>query len=219
VRDDIQFDWERPARTGVAEAVYCEGKTAPQIEAILTAGLEIDRALLLTRLSRDLLDHLSPTLAGRIDYDPLSRTGISEGDLPVVRVSAQIGIVAAGSSDLAVAREASRTLQYHGVSAPLIVDVGVAGLWRLTARLPEIRECDVLIVAAGMEGALFSVLGGLVSAPVIAVPTSIGYGVAADGRAALSSALASCAPGVVTVNIDNGFGAACAALKMATAHG
>ena len=135
MRDDIQFDWERPAQTGVAEAVYCEGKTAPQIEVILTAGFETDRALLLTRLSRDLLDHLAPTLAGRFDYDPLSRTGISEGDLPVVRVSAQIGIVAAGSSDLAVAREASRTLQYHGVSAPLIVDVGVAGLWRLTARL------------------------------------------------------------------------------------
>ena len=123
-------------------------------------------------------------------------------------------IVAAGTSDLGVATEAARTLGFHGYAAPLIADVGVAGLWRLMARLEELRTADVLIVVAGMEGALFSVVAGLVAAPVIALPSSVGYGVAAAGRAALHSALASCAPGVVVVNIDNGFGAAAAAIKM-----
>ncbi|MPT24476.1 MAG: nickel pincer cofactor biosynthesis protein LarB, partial [Starkeya sp.] len=127
---------------------------------------------------------------------------------------ARIAVVAAGTSDLPVAREVVRTLAFNGQGARLVADVGVAGLWRLMERIEEIRACRVVIAVAGMEGALFSVLGGLVAAPVIAVPTSVGYGVAEGGRAALTSALASCAPGVVAVNIDNGFGAACAALKM-----
>ena len=125
-----------------------------------------------------------------------------------------IGIVAAGTSDLPVAREAARTLEFSGHRAEIVADVGVAGLWRLTDRLDQLRRCRVLIAVAGMEGALFSVLAGLVPAPVIAVPTSVGYGVATGGKAALFAALASCAPGLVVVNIDNGFGAAVAALKI-----
>jgi len=129
-------------------------------------------------------------------------------------VAAGVGIVCAGTSDMGVAIEAQRALAFHGVSATLIGDVGVAGLWRLFDRLDEITSWRAAIVVAGMEGALFSVVAGQVPGLVIAVPTSIGYGVAAGGMAALHSALASCAPGVVVVNIDNGFGAACAALKM-----
>jgi NCAIR mutase (PurE)-related protein len=113
-----------------------------------------------------------------------------------------------------VAAEAARTLTFSGVECQSIVDVGVAGLWRLEARLDEIREADIVIAVAGMDAALVSVLGGLVAAPVIAVPTSVGYGVAAGGTAALHSSLASCAQGVTVVNIDNGFGAACAAVRM-----
>ena len=113
-----------------------------------------------------------------------------------------------------VATEARETLRFNGFQPSLISDVGVAGLWRLLDRIDEIRQASVVIAVAGMEGALFSVLGGLISAPIIAVPTSVGYGVSRDGKTALTSALASCAPGIVTVNIDNGFGAAVAAIKM-----
>ena len=129
-------------------------------------------------------------------------------------MKAGIGIVTAGTSDLGVAGEAARTLAFHGYAAPIIADVGVAGLWRLLERLEEIRRLRVIIAVAGMEGALFSVLAGLVAAPVIALPSSVGYGVATGGRVALEAALASCAPGLTVVNIDNGFGAACAAIGM-----
>jgi NCAIR mutase (PurE)-related protein len=125
-----------------------------------------------------------------------------------------VAIVCAGTSDVAVAREAARTLRYHGEVATVIADVGVAGLWRLTRRLDDIRQHPIVIVVAGMDAALPSVLGGLVAGCVIAVPTSVGYGVAAGGRAALDAVLASCAPGITVVNIDNGYGAACAALRL-----
>ena len=203
---DFEIDWEREQRTGVAEAMLCVGKSAAQIDAILEAAA--GRHLLLTRLDPD----KRTGLRAELDYDPLSGTAFfgagAAATLPGV------GIVCAGTSDLPVAKEAARTLGFHGYDAPVIADVGVAGLWRLLRRLEEIRAFKVVIAVAGMEGALFSVLAGLVEAPVIAVPVSVGYGVAAGGQGALSSALASCAPGLVTVNIDNGFGAACAAIKM-----
>jgi NCAIR mutase (PurE)-related protein len=125
-----------------------------------------------------------------------------------------VAIVAGGTSDARVAREASRTLAFEGEEATLVVDVGVAGLWRLMERIDEIRRHRVVIAVAGMEGALFSVLGGLVASPVVAVPTSVGYGVGAGGQTALNAALASCASGLTVVNIDNGFGAAHAALRI-----
>ncbi len=204
------LDWDRERRTGVAEAVLCEGKSAAQIEAILDAAE--GRPLLLTRLDEARLAALPPPRRAALDYDPLSRTAFAG---PVAApVLPGVGIVCAGTSDLPVAREAARTLGFAGFAAPVIADIGVAGLWRLLQHLEEIRAHDVLIVVAGMEGALFSVIAGLVGAPVIAVPSSVGYGVAAGGRAALASALGSCAPGVLTVNVDNGFGAACAAIRI-----
>ncbi|MEF2072901.1 nickel pincer cofactor biosynthesis protein LarB [Consotaella aegiceratis] len=205
--------WSIPAfetRTGVPEAILCDGKSAAQIDAILAAAG--DRPLLLTRLSDRKLSELSAVARRALDYDPLSRTAFHGAAATSRRRGA--GIVCAGTSDLPVAREAARMLTFSGFEAPIIADVGVAGLWRLMNRLDEIRSFSVVIAVAGMEGALFSVLAGLIAAPVIAVPTSVGYGVASGGRAALSSALASCASGLVAVNIDNGFGGACAAIRM-----
>jgi NCAIR mutase (PurE)-related protein len=211
---DFEMDWERERRTGVPEAVLCASKSAAQIQAILIAAASAGRRLLFTRLEPAAFETLAPECRTLLDYDPISRTAWCGGLPPVGDVRDGVGIIAAGTSDLPVASEAARTLEFLGFSAPIIADVGVAGLWRLMRRLEEIRGFRVVIAVAGMEGALFSVLAGLVDAPVIAVPASVGYGVAAGGTAALHSALASCAPGLVTVNIDNGFGAAAAAVKM-----
>jgi NCAIR mutase (PurE)-related protein len=210
---DFELDHERQHRTGVPEAIMCEHKSAAQIDAMLAAARAEGRRLLLTRLSPG--GHAALTSSAGLDYDPLSRTAVLGGSVEASRTGA--GIVTAGTSDLAVAREAARALAFNGFEAPIIADVGVAGLWRLTRRLEEIRRWKVVIGVAGMEGALFSVVGGLVSAPVIAVPTSVGYGVAHGGTTALHAALAGCAPGVVVVNIDNGFGAAAAAIKILNA--
>ena len=208
--NEFEIDWQREERTGVAEAVFCEEKTVAQIASILRATGE--RSLLLTRFAVEKHQRLPDDLRDLLDHDPASLTAFHRNrDRQLVPGP---GIVCGGTSDLPVAREAQRTLAFHGYHAPVIADVGVAGLWRLMKRLDEIRSFPIVIAVAGMEGALFSVLAGLVEAPVIAVPTSVGYGVAARGRAALSGALASCAQGLVCVNIDNGFGAACAALRM-----
>jgi pyridinium-3,5-biscarboxylic acid mononucleotide synthase len=206
-------DWQREARIGVGEAVYCGGKTAEQILRILALADERKHSLLLTKLDPTRFAELGAGAERRLDFDPLSRTAVLDHGLPPP-VPSRVGIVCAGTSDMPVAVEAQRALAFHGVSAPVIGDIGVAGLWRLLGRLDEIAAWRVVIVAAGMEGALFSVVAGQVPGLVIALPTSIGYGVAAGGTTALHSALASCAPGVVAVNIDNGFGAACAALKL-----
>jgi pyridinium-3,5-biscarboxylic acid mononucleotide synthase len=210
---EFQIDWDRERRTGVPEAIFCQGKTPSQIDAIIVACA--GRRLLLTRLSAAAYESLGPETRELLDYDLLSKTAMLGERIALL--DSGIGIVAAGTSDLPVAREAARTLTFSGHRAQVVVDVGVAGLWRLMDRLEALRRCHVLIAVAGMEGALFSVLAGLVRAPVIAVPTSVGYGVAESGNAALHAALASCAPGLVVVNIDNGFGAAAAALKMVRA--
>ncbi len=131
-----------------------------------------------------------------------------------MKADERIAVVTGGSSDVPVAREASRTLGYYGYRSLEIDDVGVAGLWRITNRLEELREKQIIICIAGMDAALPTVLGGLVSAVLIAVPTSIGYGMAKEGETALRSLLVSCAPGITVVNINNGFGAACAAIRV-----
>jgi NCAIR mutase (PurE)-related protein len=209
----INPDWQRQSRIGVGEAVFCAGKTASQIEGLVALADERRASLLLTRLNPAKFAELDARLRGRLDFEALSETAVLDNGLPAAIV-AGVGIVSAGSSDMAVAKEAERTLAFHGIASPLIADVGVAGLWRLLDRIPEIAAWRVAIVVAGMEGALFGVVAGLVPGVVIAVPTSVGYGVAAGGSVALNAALASCAPGVVVVNIDNGFGAACAAIKI-----
>lgn len=210
---DFKMDWERIARTGTSEAVLCEPKSAAQVEAIVEHARELNRRLLLTRLDRAKLDALSIAVRQSLDYDEASRTAIF-GPLPAPRMPARVAIVCGGTSDVAVADECARTLAFAGEPSSRFVDVGVAGLWRLMEHLDEIRAHRIVVVVAGMEGALFSVLTGLVQGAVIAVPTSVGYGVAAGGQAALSAALASCASGIAVVNIDNGFGAAHVALRI-----
>lgn len=206
-------DHRRHERIGMPEAVLCGTKTLDQVVAIVddlvAAG---DEPRLLTRVLDDQFDALAARHGDRLDHDRSSRTAFLNGTLP--RRSGLVAVVAAGTSDAGVAAEAARTLEFSGVESLSIVDVGVAGLWRLEERLDEIRTADVVLAVAGMDAALVSVLGGLVAAPVVGVPTSVGYGVAAGGTAALHSALASCAQGVAVVNVDNGFGAACAAIRM-----
>ncbi|HEY0778751.1 MAG TPA: nickel pincer cofactor biosynthesis protein LarB [Gemmatirosa sp.] len=211
--EELQLDFARLERIGLEEAVYGAGKSPAQLTAILEAASARNARLLLTRLDAAKVDALPDGHRRALDYCPESRTAFF-GIPRVVGGPRVVALVAAGTSDMPVVREAERTLRYHGRASTIIADVGVAGLWRLTSRLEELRRHTVVIVVAGMDAALPSVVGGLVSAVVLAVPTSVGYGVAQGGHAALHAALASCAPGVAVMNIDNGYGAACAALRV-----
>ena len=210
---EFKVDFDRGARIGLDEALFCESKTVDQISAIMDAVKAKTGRLLLTRLDQSKYDTLSARRGPGLDYDPLSRTAIL-GEPHPSRLAPPVAIVMAGTSDLPAGREAARTLAFAGQPYREYTDVGVAGLWRLLERIDEIRSFPIVIVAAGMDAALISVLGGLVGSAVIALPTSVGYGVARGGATALRAALASCAPGLSVVNIDNGYGAACAALRI-----
>jgi len=168
--------------------------------------------MLFTKMSSNNYDYLEQSFPGFLDYDEVSKTAYRACPEPLYD-KAHICIITAGSSDVPVAREASRTLQFYGHPLAEINDVGVAGLWRLTDRLDDIRDKKVIICVAGMDAALPTVLGGLVPGLIIAVPSSVGYGMARHGETALNALLCSCASGLVVVNIDNGYGAACAALR------
>ncbi|MBT3358627.1 MAG: nickel pincer cofactor biosynthesis protein LarB [Rhodospirillales bacterium] len=213
MNSDAVWDAARRERIGLAEAVFCEGKTTEQIVGICHEAVDGDHPILLTRLEKDAFDALPQALQSKLDYEEISRTGVL-GALPATDHAARIAVITAGTSDKGVAREAVRTLAVYGEACTEIVDVGVAGLWRLLDRIEEIKLHPIVIMVAGMDGAIFSVLGGQVPGAVIAVPTSTGYGVSNKGETALHSALASCAPGVLATNIDNGYGAACAALRI-----
>lgn len=207
-------DRSRRQRMGLDEAVFCAAKSIPQIQHILADAAHRGDGLLLTRLGAEQVQGLDAATREQLDYDPESRTAFF-GPEPALRPGEpRVAVVTAGTSDVGVAREAVRTLRHAGEPASEVHDVGVAGLWRLMERVDELAAFPVLIVAAGMDAALPSVVGGLVPGAVIAVPTSAGYGVAAGGETALRSVLASCAPGISVVNIDNGYGAACAALRI-----
>jgi len=213
---DFNLDITRHERIGLDEAVLASAKTAAQLAAILDRAHHLGIGLLVTRLDPGKFEALPDGHKARLDYEPLSRTGIFLRPQPL-RSAPPAAIVSAGTGDLPAAREAARTLEYYGQPYREYADVGVAGLWRLLERIDEIRRAPAVIVVAGMDAALISVVGGLVPGSVIGVPTSVGYGVAAEGMSALHAALASCAPGVVVVNIDNGYGAACAALRITNA--
>lgn len=213
IEHGILLDHDRERRIGFDEAIYAAGKSVQQLEAIVAQALEARQRRLFTRLDAFKFEALAASAREALDFDPVSRTAILGGPRAAAS-TCDVAVVAAGSSDLPVSREAARTLEYYGRGSLQVTDVGVAGIWRLLARIEEIRTKRVVIVAAGMEGALPSVVAGLVPGVVIALPTSVGYGVSEGGKAALQSALASCAPGLLTVNIDNGYGAACAALRV-----
>ena len=209
---EVTLDFDREHRTGFSEAVISAGKSMAQLQTIMQQVMEKESATLFTRLEQEQFDQLDSFFPGELDYDPVSRTAIYKL-APLKTDSVDIAVVTAGSSDVPVAREAVRTLRFYGADSLEVNDVGVAGLWRLTHRLPDLKDIPVLICAAGMDAALPTILSGLVPGLVIAVPTSTGYGVARNGETALNALLCSCAPGLVVVNIDNGFGAACAALR------
>ncbi|TQI79088.1 hypothetical protein FHU10_0848 [Serratia fonticola] len=209
----IILDFERAARCGIEEAVFCESKTPQQISDIITLASNAGQRLLLTRLSAEKLSTLPEQVQTQLNYDPDGWTA-TFGPQPECGQTPRIAIVSGGTSDHHVCSEAANTLHYHGYSCQRFEDVGIAGLWRLMKQLEEIKKADIIITVAGMEAALPTVLAGLVANPIIAVPTSVGYGVATGGHLALQSMLGSCASGLTVVNIDNGFGAACAAIRL-----
>jgi pyridinium-3,5-biscarboxylic acid mononucleotide synthase len=212
---EITLDFQRTERIGFEEAIFSQGKTIEQLNEILDRAKAKGASLLLTRLSQLQLEGLTANHRTAIDYEPVSRTGF----FGVLRPAApsRVAIVAAGTSDAHVFREIARTARYYGHETTGFYDVGVAGIWRLMERVEAIKQHAVVIVVAGMDAALPTVVGGLVGSVVIAVPTSNGYGVAEGGHSALNAMLASCAPGVTVLNIDNGYGAACAALRVLNA--
>ena len=218
-RADVRFDWERETRIGLCEAIWGEHKTAEQIAAILQQSAERQQRALVTRVTEAKASTVQALLQQQQLETPLQwhehAHGLSYGALPEARPElGEVMVLGGGTSDRTVASEAQLALRFHGVAAELMLDVGVAGLHRLLGQLPRLKPCRVLIACAGMEGALPTVLAGLVPQPVIGVPVAVGYGVSAGGRTALEGMLASCAPGLTVVNIDNGYGAAMAALRI-----
>lgn len=211
--DNLEYariDHHRPLRRGIPEVVLGEGKSPGQIRGIVEHLIERKAPVLVTRLETSVGEELAKLHPiGR--YDPLSRTYFARSTKARRKSRPGLVIVSAGTADLPVAEEAAVTAEAFSLAPDRIYDVGVAGLHRLLEHLPRLRQAKVVIVVAGMEGALPSVVAGLVKAPVIGVPTSVGYGAALAGFTALMGMLSSCAEGLTVVNIDNGFGAACAA--------
>lgn len=212
---DIGFariDHARNARCGFPEFIYGEGKTAEQIISIIEKMLEKKHPVLVTRIDPKAAKAALKKYP-EAEYDQLANAlMIKSGEIK--KKSGLVLIITAGTSDLGVALEARYTAELCGCETELIADSGVAGIHRLFAQSTKLKKADVIIVAAGMEGALPSVVGGLVSCPVIAVPTSVGYGASLNGFTAMFSMLNSCANGITVVNIDNGFGAGCAAARI-----
>lgn len=212
VLPDATLDTHRSLRTGYPEVVFGLGKTADQIARIATALYEAGNNVLVTKLDETRVAALLKQFPKEtLEWSPEAGCALVKHHVVEVVGRGTIGVVAAGTSDLPVAREAVFTARSLGNEVQEFYDVGVAGVHRLLSHHEALRTCSVLVVVAGMEGALPSVVGGLVSAPLIAVPTSVGYGAAFGGIAALLGMLNSCSPGVTVVNIDNGFGAAYAA--------
>lgn len=208
----ILFDHGRHARIGLPEAVFCEGKASGAVMALLEEHATGATPILFTRLDAKVFDAAPASVRECYDYHALSRTAFTR--CLTRETGGMAAVVSAGTADGAVAWEAIRTLRYLGIECQAFEDNGVAGLWRLTSNLPDLARADVIIVVAGLDAALASVMGGLSGRPIFAVPTSVGYGVARHGEAALASMLVSCAPGVAVLNIDNGYGAACAAARV-----
>ena len=200
-----KIDHHRGLRQGVTEVIYGAGKTSQQIsEIVMSMRQNGEKTILITRLSMEAADYLKND--HKITYYEIPKIGIV-GEMPVQKKAGTVIIASGGTSDMPVAEEAALTAEAFGNNVVRLYDVGVAGLHRLLSHLDALMQARVVVAIAGMEGALASVVGGLVDCPVIAVPTSVGYGAAFEGLAALLSMLNSCASGVSVVNIDNGFGA------------
>ncbi|HEY3668426.1 MAG TPA: nickel pincer cofactor biosynthesis protein LarB [Polyangiaceae bacterium] len=210
-----RVDHHRALRHGIAEVVLAEGKAPEHLVGIVQRLIEAGDNVLVTRLTGRNAELLLQTLPS-LSYSLLGRTASLVQRPILVRAGAPVAVVTAGTSDIPVAEEAFETLRMFGIPAERFFDVGVAGIHRLLGHLDALSAAPAVIVVAGMEGALPSVIGGLIGAPVVAVPTSVGYGTALSGFTALFGMLTSCASGITVVNIDNGFGAAMAVGRMIT---
>ena len=209
----VYIDFQRRKRLGVIEAIWGEHKSIKQISEILKKYQLVSETALVTRLTKEKAEKLL------IDF-PSAKFHEISGCLTMgsfeesISSKEEVIILTGGTSDLGVASEAEIALNLHGIKTKLLIDIGVAGIHRLLERLEEIKSAKVVIACAGMEGALPTVLAGLIPQPIIGLPVSVGYGISGGGKTALEGMLASCAPGLLVVNIDNGYGAAMAALRI-----
>ena len=210
---DIRFDFQRRERLGLIEAIWGQDKSIDQLKRLSENVLSKNEVVFITRINTEKANDLLDLYADARFYDEAKCLIIGE-NLNKLNTNKKVAIISGGSSDLAVTLEAQLALEIYGVNCQSFIDVGVAGLHRLISQLEEINKYDVMIVCAGMEGALATVVGGLLAQPIIAVPVSVGYGVSKNGETALNSMLSSCSPGISVMNIDNGYGAAMAALRI-----
>ena len=210
---DIRFDFQRRERLGLFEAIWGEDKNIDQLNRLCKKVLEKNEIVFITRIQKDKAEYLLNSYQDAKFYEEANCLIIGD-NVEKNFLEKKVAIISGGSSDLKVTLEAKLALETNGVNCQSFIDVGVAGLHRLFSQIEQIKTFDVLIVCAGMEGALATVIGGLLPQPIIAVPVSVGYGVSKNGETALKSMLASCSPGISVMNIDNGYGAAMAALRI-----
>ena len=210
---DIKFDFQRRDRLGLIEAIWGQDKSIDQLERLCGNVLSKNEVVFITRINSEKANYLLDLYDDARFHEEANCLTIGKNFNKII-TNKKVAIISGGSSDLAVTLEAQLALEIYGVNCQSFRDVGVAGLHRLMSHLEEINKYDVLIVCAGMEGALATVVGGLLAQPIIAVPVSVGYGVSKDGETALNSMLSSCSPGLAVMNIDNGYGAAMAALRI-----
>tara|TARA_Y100000589_G_scaffold285504_1_gene285041 strand:- start:201 stop:851 length:651 start_codon:yes stop_codon:yes gene_type:complete len=210
---DIRFDFDRRKRLGLIEAIWGEHKTVEQLKKIAQEVLKKGEFVFITRINESKAKCLQDIHSNAIFIKDANCLVIGE-NANKVQSEKTVAIVSGGSSDLKVSLEVKTALEIYGISCETFIDVGVAGVNRLFRQLDKINEHDLIIVCAGMEGALATVIGGLLPQPIIGVPVSVGYGVSKDGMVALNSMLASCSPGIMVMNIDNGYGAAMAAIRI-----
>ena len=210
---DIRFDFQRRERLGLIEAVWGADKSIDQLKRISKEILNKNEIVFITRINKEKANPLLKIYKKAKYYEEANCLIIGQ-NFNKLASNKKVAIIAGGSSDLGVTLEAQLTLEIYGVNCTSFIDVGVAGLHRLLSQIEEINKHDILIVCAGMEGALATVIGGLLPQPIIAVPVSVGYGVSKNGKTALNSMLSSCSPGIAVMNIDNGYGAAMSAIRI-----
>ena len=210
---DIKFDFQRRERLGLIEAIWGQDKSIDQLKRLSESVLSKNEIVFITRINSEKANYLLDLYDDARFFKEANCLIIGKNQNKI-NTNKKVAIISGGSSDLGVTLEAKLALDIYGVNCQSFLDVGVAGLHRLISQLEEINKYDVLIVCAGMEGALATVVGGLLAQPIIAVPVSVGYGVSKDGETALNSMLSSCSPGIAVMNIDNGYGAAMAALRI-----
>ena len=210
---DIRFDFQRRERIGLIEAIWGQDKSIDQLKRVTENVLGKNEVVFITRINSEKANNLL-SLHDNARFYEEAKCLIIGKNVNKINTNKKVAIISGGSSDLAVTLEVEIALKIYGVNYQSFIDVGVAGLHRLISQIDQINTYDVLIVCAGMEGALATVVGGLLAQPIIAVPVSVGYGVSRNGETALNSMLSSCSPGIAVMNIDNGYGAAMAALRI-----